>query len=224
MMIKEFNIEDIDLKYFVAFFQIRINLPNLMDKLDITTEEKVFDQIFQLIDKVQKKNNAVIQFINDANLLNYEHLFNACYFVIKAFHLGTNISNKKNIELLLYLAANRQIKVGIETFGINSDILKSELLNCCIITFKDNLSTIKDEIIHELNGELVKPTPINEIPYVKLQSIKKFFEITIEQENVILNSYGVEPIDIPISILHSAVNELICEKMALLSLEKLKAS
>ncbi len=61
----------------------------------------------------------------------------------------------------------------------------------------------------------------------KLKNVKKYFEFSDNQILTVLKSYGYQNVILDINSLnleslYRALNDLICEKMALLSLEKRK--
>ncbi|MFX1402320.1 MAG: KEOPS complex subunit Cgi121 [Promethearchaeota archaeon] len=211
MMIKAFNINEKN--YYIGLSQFKINL------------DFKFEQFFNIFEKIQHKyNKLVLQFFNDRYVLNSEHIFNACYYLEKVFLNNQNISNKKNIEFLLYLAANRQIKIALEDFGINSEIFKKGFINLCVISSESSFQS--------LNLEFERIFNINRIDFVldnysqkKYEEIKLYFDFPDKQIETVLASYHkkidlkeIQDSDLP--NLYLALNDLICEKMALLSLEK----
>ena len=224
MIIKYFNINEINLKYFVGINQIKINSGKLLDLYDIDNQEEALNQFFSIINKVQNNNeNSVIQFIKDKYILNQDHVFTACYYLLKAFQQNINISNKKNIEFLLYLAANRQINKSIEAIGIDYSQLIHNKLTLCIISPFENINSICDEILTILNAVEMELT-INNQSQTKFNLIKEFFRITDNQINSVLRSYGNEmkKSETKLTSLFSALFDLICERMALLNAEKKK--
>ncbi len=213
MIVKNFYISDLNLKYLVGINQIGI--------FDIT-----LDSILNLTEKIQNNHkNSTLQFFSDKYILNQDHIFTACYYTQKAFTDKTNISKRKNIELLLYLATNRQIKNALEAFGIN---LKSDkIISYVIISNENNLNKINEEVLESLGANEIELT-INHQNLKKFNQIKSYFEISDNQINSVLNSYGVEEFNTDLiannlNNLFLAIYDLICEKMAFLSLEKIKA-
>ena len=143
MIVKEFNIQDLNLHYYVGIYQIKINLDRFIATDKIDNKEKILNQFFNIIKEIQDKyENSVVQFIKDKYILNQDHIFTACYYLEKAFLQNKNISNKKNIELLLYLATNRQINKSIKGFGIDYSDLNKDKLTYCIISPQNNLNNI----------------------------------------------------------------------------------
>ena len=224
MIVKEFTIDNLSMKYHVGINQIKFNFLDIIDSNKLINEEDGLNFLFNLIDTIQSKfKDSVVQFFKTKYMLNPEHVFVACYFVQKAFYHNINISNTKNIELFLYLSAKRQIKNGIDAFGISTEDLKSSILTYCIISPDNNLNQINKEIIQRLNASEIE-TNLELIDNEKCNAIKGFFELSNNQINTVLKSYGKAG-DQETKVLNNqvlAIQDLICEKMSILSLEKTK--
>ncbi|MHA1254444.1 MAG: KEOPS complex subunit Cgi121 [Promethearchaeota archaeon] len=216
MDVKEFSITSLDLNYFVGLNQIKLN-----------NKEFELNQLFELIEELQTSyRNSIIQFFSDKYIINQDHVFTACYYVQKVFLYNINISKKVNIELFLYLAANRQITPSIEAFGVSEINLEKKLLSFCIISPNDNIAEINKTLIKNLEAEEIYST-LNDKTIEKFNRIKNYFEINDNQIRSVLKSYGlgVKNIALMNGNLDNhllALNDLIYEKMALLSLEKVK--
>ena len=227
MIVKEINITDLNLNYFIAINQISIELARLLDEQNTENQVQVLDVIFDVIEQVQDTfKESTIQFFSQEYVLDQNHIFNASYFMEKAFLNHLNISNKKNIEFLLYLATNRQIKIGIEAFGIKDEEVKTGELLYCIISPKNNVDEINKEIIRILQAKELDLN-LNARSLDKFNKIKTFFAILDHQIITVLKSYGINNKNNHITSnhledLYVALNDLICEKMTLLSLEKIK--
>ncbi|TFF85453.1 MAG: hypothetical protein EU518_01115 [Promethearchaeota archaeon] len=201
----------------------RLNYSIIISTLELKKNIYSLDELFRIINEIQDKfEDTIIQFFNDEYVLNNKHIFYAIYFSEKAFKQRINISNKKSIEFLLYLAANRQIKIAIQSFGIKIQNLKRGILNLCIASQKDQVRDIYREIINLINIRELK-TNFNIISKEKISKIRKFFEISDNQIFSILNSSNLDKItnidEVDPSSINDAILDLICEKMALLSLE-----
>ena len=119
MIYEEFLIEEIDLKYFIGINQIKLKSTNLE-----------LETFIDLIKESQSNfKNSYLQFFNNKYVLNTQHIYHACYYTQKAFFYNTNISNKKELEVLLYLSAERQIKYAIKDFGIDIGQIKEGVIN-----------------------------------------------------------------------------------------------
>ena len=225
MITEIFNIPHLNLKYSVGITQIVVNLEKLLPENRIKEEKILVDRIFKNIEQIQSSfSDCSIQVFSNKYILDPNHIFNACYFMELAFLNNLNISNKKSIELLLYLATNRQIKIGIEAFGITySDLEKGEL-TYCIISHTNNIPEINEQVLQYLFAQEIELS-LNQKSFDKYDTVKKFFEITDNQIEVVLKSYGIKKnlkdlTNNDLADLYLALNDLICEKMTLLSLEK----
>lgn len=216
MIEKKFSIPDLDLNYFVGLNQIKLN-----------NKKFELNQLLELIEELQTSYmDSIIQFFNDKYIIDQGHVFTACYYVQKAFLYNINISNKANIELFLYLAANRQITLSIEAFGVSDIDLEKHTLSFCIISPNENIIEINETLIKNLEADEVYFT-LNEKTIEKFNRIKNYFEINDNQIMSVLNSYGLRNKDITLmngslDNYFLSLNDLIYEKMALLSLEKVK--
>ncbi|MFX1315663.1 MAG: KEOPS complex subunit Cgi121 [Promethearchaeota archaeon] len=227
MIIKEFQIEDLNLHYFIGINQIEIDLNKILELNNITDQKELPDLIFTKIETLQNNfSNVIIQIINNKYILNQDHIFTAGYYLQKAFLQNLNISNKRNIEFMLYLSANRQISKGFEAFGITDIVLEKRNLITCIISPINNIDEINRNILLNLNAYEIDIT-INNQSIEKFNRIKRFYEISENQIASVLKSYGIYKINEEqlydnLNALFLAVHDLLCEKMALLNLERAK--
>jgi tRNA threonylcarbamoyladenosine modification (KEOPS) complex Cgi121 subunit len=221
VIVREFKIEDLNLNFFVGINQIKINQDRFINFKENDEKEKLLNQFFNIIEKVQNKyEHSVLQFIKDKYILNQNHIFTACYYLEKAFLYNVNISKTKNIELLLYLAANRQINKSMEGFGIDYSDLCESKLTYCIISPKNNINNIGVEISNVLYANEEKVT-LNNQSNNKINLIKNYFNFSNDQINCVQKSYGINPNNSEsLNSLALVIEDLICEKMALLYIEK----
>jgi hypothetical protein len=226
MIIHEIFIEDLNLKYNIGINQINFDYNEFFELNNLLDENDALKYLFSLISQLNEKyKEAVIQFFNDEYLLNEDHIIKASYFIQKAFLNKVNISNNKSLELLLYLSTQRQIKRSIQSFGVKFSNLLLGNLNYCIISPKANISEINHEIINRLKARDLEIT-INNVSLEKLDKIKSYYDISDNQINSIINSYGEKEIntdDENTDSIIQALHDLICEKMSILSLEKIKS-
>ncbi|MBY9003121.1 MAG: hypothetical protein KGD73_04045 [Candidatus Lokiarchaeota archaeon] len=218
MIIKSFKINEVDLKYSVGISKLKLGLNSLS-----------LEDLFKLIEDIQKdKKGSMIQFFNDDFILNSEHVFHACYFTMKAFKKGVNILNQKNLEFILYLASKRQIKQSLYDFGLKFEHISNKKLTYCIISPSMELSLIDEDILQKLNAKHLD-IDLNKISYDKFKRVKDYFQISDNQILVVLKTYGLNiilenPSKEDLINLYKVLNDLISEKMALLSLEKIKVN
>ncbi|TES94493.1 MAG: hypothetical protein E3J90_12405 [Promethearchaeota archaeon] len=196
-----------------------------INQIEIDPKEIQLKELVELIEVIQSQHeDTVLQFFSDKYILNPEHVLHACYFVQKAFYTKSNISNKKNLELLLYLATKRQIKLSLECFGVNSYNLHNKRITYCIISLKDNIQQVNIEINSYLHSKDIGLN-LGNISIDKFKIVKKYFEFSDNQVLTVLKAYGFNYDELYINSLnleslYEALTDLICEKMALLSLEK----
>jgi len=226
MIVRDFYIEAMELRYFAGINQIEFDLNKFLKANSIDDEEEALNYVFNIIDDLQNKNKgSTIQIICDKYVLNQDHIFVACYYMQKAFFHKTHISNKKNIELMLYLSTSRQISKGIESFGIDYNDLKERNIVICIVSPIDNIERINKDILQILGANEIELT-INSLTIEKINTIIDKYEISNSQIKSVLNSYGNNKSNITdfknnLESLYLAIFDLICEKMALLNIEKI---
>ena len=99
--------------------------------------------------------------------------------------------------------------------------MKNNKLTYCIISPFKNINSISYELLTALSAEK-KELLIDNQSLNKINLIKEFFEISDNQINSVLKSYGIimKKSEFNIQSLTSALFDLICEGMALLNVEK----
>ncbi len=227
VIVKEFYIEEMELKYFVGISQIEIEINQFLEANKFANEVEALNHLFKMIEELQNKNRgSTIQIIKDNYILNQDHIFVACYYLQKALFHETLISNNKAIELLLYLSTHRQISKGIKLFGLDSDDLNKGKFTTCFISPINNLKSIFNDLLEILHAHEIDVT-INDLTLEKITEIIKIYEFSELQIKSVLNSYGIKNVNLekPKNNLHNislAVFDLLCEKMELLNLEKIR--
>jgi len=222
MIVRDFFIKEMKLRYYVGVNQISLDVNQLLKKHNLTGEKEVLDYLFKVVQETQDNNEgSVIQFINNKYVLSLDHIFIACYYFQKAFFQKTNISNKRNIEFLLYLSTYRQINKAIDAFGVNLHDLEKGNVIICIISPINNIDKINNEILQVLYTYEIEIT-INRVTQEKINTIIKKYEILDSQINSVMKTYNKRIIDSDdnLETLSLAVLDLIYEKMALLNLER----
>ncbi|MFX1326246.1 MAG: KEOPS complex subunit Cgi121, partial [Promethearchaeota archaeon] len=117
MKVRKFRFSGVELKYYVGISQIKFDGNYFLQTKK--NEEHALNYLFNMIEELQSKyKDMTIQFVKDDYILNENHIYVACYYMEKAFLHNTAISQKKNIELLLYLSTYRQINKSINAFGV----------------------------------------------------------------------------------------------------------
>ncbi|MFO8017174.1 MAG: KEOPS complex subunit Cgi121 [Promethearchaeia archaeon] len=231
MITRQFTIDinSTQLSYYVGMDQFILKYDEFLIENNIKNEDKTLQVLINKISQIQNGfAGSSIQLLDNNYLLNARHLFLGAYFMQKAFQYGINISNKRNIELLLYLTARRQIKRALNTFGLKISELNKGSLTFCIISPKNNLGEIKNQILSQISTKSIKRLNINDLSVKKLEGIRNFFKITNQQIQVLFRAYNHEFSGLreegSLQKYAKVLGDLIAEKMAKLSLEKVNLS
>lgn len=87
----------------------------------VTNHKFEQSDLFQELGQLSQGLNVVFQVFDADYVATWEHLFFATLHALKAFEQGRNISDKTEVEILLYASAQRQIGLALELAGIKSD-------------------------------------------------------------------------------------------------------
>jgi tRNA threonylcarbamoyladenosine modification (KEOPS) complex Cgi121 subunit len=210
MNVKRFKLFDDDSIYYIAIGRIKV----LSRDIDLK-------KLFLKLDSIQDKEGMLLfQFFCTDHVLDYQHVCNACFFTLKAIKEKTCISNKNNLEFLLYLSTNRQIDNAIQDFGIKPVHAEKEFFDFCIVGNDRNILKKVDDIFDEFLLQEVR-SELNTKNVDKFNKVKDYFSIKDLQMASILHSYDQNSNE-NLDSLYLILNDLIREKMVLLSLEKAK--
>ncbi len=77
-----------------------------------------FKEILIIFNQISKDKDVKIQAFNLEKIISLNHIIIAAYHANKAFINETNLSKSIDIEFLLYLSCQRQIKLAFKEFGI----------------------------------------------------------------------------------------------------------
>ncbi len=216
MITEKFSIHEYHLNYYISLSKISL------DKSSLT-----LDQIIRHFSTLERENEkCFIQVCSDNLILNEMHIFSAVFFVQKAFLQGYNISSRKNLELLLYLATDRQIKNGFKDFGVSELVERKSPVILCIVTPNTGYQLIFDDILKTLNACEIELS-ISSPSIDKIKRIKNYYDISDNQIRVLLKSYSIcdkrinkdNSYDIH-ELFVSALNDIIQEKMVGLILDQ----
>jgi len=214
MKLKSIYNMETGLKFYTGITEVSINI-----------EDVSSNQLLSLSDYVDVSyDNALLQFLSKKYILNSEHIYSACYFTYNAFLSHNNISKSKEIELLLYLSMNRQIKIAIRDFGLSDDSKKFFNVILCLSSFQNNLDIIYTDLHDRIKFQELSFT-LDDYSIERFNRIKNYFEISDNQIKVLLKSANLSINkkninEISLDYLYSALNDIIREKMVLLSVEK----
>jgi len=127
---------------------------------------------------------------------------------LHAFAHGRNISNQLALEILLYISAQRQIKVAIEEFGVGSGDL-------VIIILGNSEDTVKYALVEcekILNG-VVSDEILDLSNNSKISAIQDYFNLTGLELNAIKSKNTMDSYK-------NAIVKAVLNRIALVALEK----
>jgi len=137
--------------------------------------------------------------LDSLNIWSLAHIESAVWHSINALQNNHLISNTLAIELLLYLAGERQISKAIEEYGLKEDTKK--VLGIIIGINQDKILVAFNELLSFYNLELIKKI-LNPTPEKYEYFTKKFI-----QEGFIKNNLS-----------YQGIETVILQKIALLAL------
>ncbi|MHA1311694.1 MAG: KEOPS complex subunit Cgi121 [Candidatus Helarchaeota archaeon] len=123
--------------------------------------------IFNRIKQISNESECEIQLLNANIVATWEHIFFAAINALNSFKNGNNLANNLSLEILLYIAGTRQIKVALKKVGINNLIRE-----IAIVIFSNDeqmIYNVFEEIKRLLSGvEDIKLLEINEKKFINL--------------------------------------------------------
>jgi len=131
------------------------------------------DKFLKRVKDFSLDKNVKIQIFNADTIYGKNHLLSAYKHSIRAFKTNTNATNSLEIEIILYAAGERQIKLAIPKVGI-----KKGKSNIAIILFKNK--NFQDKLIDEL---LIRLKLIRD-ESVLLGNINKLIRFGIKKEEL----------------------------------------
>jgi len=109
---------------------------------------KDVDSFLQKMNSFSQDNNVVIQAFNANVIYGQNHLISAVDHAIRAMERKTNTTNSLAMEILLYAAGERQLKLAIPKMGV-----KKGAANIAFVVVDDKKRDEKsiDELLKELS-------------------------------------------------------------------------
>lgn len=215
--------------YHLGFGSFLVKGIEIKEKAQISKNSQIIEYLIDVISTLTiQYEGALIQLFNPELVISQKQIINAFYHTQKAFLSSSNISKQKNIEFLVFLAANRKISEAIKHFGvkIKPDNENSEIKIAFLIAHsEDKIDSIFEDLTRNIGG-IGDDSIILHQDLQKLKSIIDFFNISDKQILITLHSYNinVDPEDlfkkVELNLEINACLDIINEKMALLSLEK----
>ena len=173
--------------------------------LAITAYKNVkIENVEEFIQNIRKETgNVTVQFFDARFVAGYEHLYFAVLNALTAFKNGLGISKNLAIEILLYAAAERQIRNAVQLLGVREDTAKVAVV--VLAESKDEVVKALDKVSSIIQAE--EDESILEIDDEKFETIRKLFNVSDLELEAKLERKGLEK---------EALKDLIIERVALL--------
>ena len=156
----------------------------------------------EFIQNIRKETgNVTVQFFDARFVAGYEHLYFAVLNALTAFKNGLSISKNLAIEILLYAAAERQIRNAVQLLGVREDTAKVAVV--VLAESKDEVVKALDKVSSIIQAE--EDESILEIDDKKFETIKKLFNVSDSELEAKLERKGLEK---------EALKDLIIERVA----------
>jgi KEOPS complex subunit Cgi121 len=154
------------------------------------------DNLLDNIRKLSKKNNVSIQVFNADLIYGEKHLISAFEHADRAMNQKTNTTNSLEMEILLYAAGERQLKLAIPKMGV---IRGKSNLAIIVIDNDKKLDSIIDNLLSEFN--LIRDNKV------------------LEGDKNTLKKFGVKQKEID-TVTKAKYQDLILEKVAMVDIIK----
>ncbi len=160
-------------------------------------------EVDQILNSARGRLDGVAVQLFAAKLVaGWQHLYFAALNALKAFKNKTNISRKLAVETLLYVAAQRQIRVALDLVGIKQDSRRIAVL---LIADKErDAENSLEEISKLIPGK--RDDNVLDLSKKKLENIRRLFGISETELASKLEKNGEK----------RALSDLVIEHVALL--------
>ena len=162
------------------------------------------ESMINTLEELGKKNKLMIQIVKADLIFSKLHIISALEHAIRSFKHDDNATSELGLELLLYLAGERQIHKAITKVGI------TDITNDFIIIFLSDLKEIK-----EYNGKLSNTIIDSVLEITKLS--QKNDEISGDKNTLIQLGITLKEID---AVNKDQYEKLILEKIAMVDIIK----
>jgi len=109
---------------------------------------KDIDDFLQEVTSFSQDNNMVIQAFNADLIYGKNHLISAVDHAIRAMERKTNTTNSLAMEILLYAAGERQLKLAIPKMGVKKGVANIAFV---IVHDKKRDERMVDELLKDLS-------------------------------------------------------------------------
>lgn len=135
------------------------------------------DEFLRRLAEIDQKQNTTSQAFDASQVAGVEHLVHAARSALIAHATKRNLASSLNIELVCWVAAERQIGRAFEKVGVRGG--KGELAFLTIGTSRTQVKAVMDEIFRELG--IGRDDAVLELKRKKFFTLAKTFSISQEE-------------------------------------------
>jgi KEOPS complex subunit Cgi121 len=160
------------------------------------TLEDINDFLGQ-IGEVSEEYDVTIQAIDASYVVGRDHLGQAVRLADRAFERGENIARERSVEILLYAAGTRQIDEAL-TLGVEPGTQPAVV------------------VVHDPNGSGDETAALDAV--ASLSGVSTAQTIDTFERNKVQSWFEIS--DAELAATDATLSELVCERVALLTVEK----
>lgn len=156
------------------------------------------DEFLRKLTKVDKENQTNSQAFDASSIAGKEHLVHAARLALTAHATKKNFASSLNIELVCWVAAERQIARAFEKVG-----LRKGSKDLAILTLGDSRARVKQTLVNiRRELDMKRDDDVLELTREKVSKLLKVFLISKDELKI------------------APIQKLVLERVALLALEK----
>ena len=156
------------------------------------------DELLRRLKKVDGENETISQVFDASRIAGEEHLIHSARFALIAHAVGENFASSLNVELLCWVAAERQIARAFEKVGLREG---SETMAILVLgASRPKVKKAVLDVCRELS--IARKDNVLELTREKNSKLVKIFSISKEELKI------------------APVQKLVLERVALLALER----
>ena len=174
---------------------------NLYVTITAADDARVEDINHTLKQLDERMGGKIFQLFDADKITEPNHVYYAAANAYYAIEKGINISNKLDVETLLYVSAQNQISKAINLVGVSKETRRIAVIVISEIE-KDNDAKRIADYLGNLNDDLLQPSQ------KKYEALRNLYEIT----QTTIDAVGGDK--------YKALTSLITEKGALISLKR----
>ncbi len=184
-------------------------IPEFNQYLWISAFETKLENVEQVLQAVQGKLPEIcVQLVDLDRVAGSRYLFLATYNAIKSFHSKQPISRSLGIEILLYIAANKQITESLKRVGITANTRRIGAL--AVGSSADQVS-VAGNFLAELLSTKSRDELVDEWPPGRVDNVRSGFGIGEKELRAIIRKSEARA---------KAIERLAIERSAMLAIRK----